>query len=275
MPTNIHRKILASAVYKPVYVLNECIDPISVKAGDEHRKLFPQKAGTRTLWFGYSESFSKSMKSLIPIIMKNVADHHIEDFVVIVDQERFHAAEGNPPTIPTIPYDNATFSAHAQQFDYAILSHLPLDLKLNTYIKSPNKVITALLAGLIPIASDTPNYREVLERYGLQKFLFSSAQELDNILRTLDPVADSRFVQQSGVVSSLLEAGSPAAVASSFLQIIEDCLRDNALTVSDVPLVPYIEPPRQILLREHLSDLVPSAGRAFRSRFRRLLGSQK
>ncbi len=226
MPTEIHREILAKAVYKPVYVLTERFDPISLKTGNEERNEFPRKAGTRTLWFGYSESFFKSMTSLIPIIMKNVAEHHVDEFVIIVDQEKFHAMKGNLLEIPMIPYDNATFRLNAEEFQYAILSHFPLDLKLNSYIKSLNKAITALLAGPIPIASDTPNYRELFERYGLQKFLFSSAQELDDILKNLDSVRDSEIIQSSGIVSSLLDAGSPRTVASKFLEIVKSGVKN-------------------------------------------------
>ncbi|WP_158805805.1 hypothetical protein [Acidisoma sp. L85] len=270
MPTEIHRKVLANGVYKPVYVLPECIDPITLEAGDEHPQVFPRKTGKRALWFGYSESFSKSMASLTPVILKNVADRCIDDFVVIVDQEGFYAANGNQLKVPTIPYDNATFRLHAKKFDYAILSHFSLDLKLNSHIKSPNKVITALLAGLIPIVSDTPNYREIFERHGLQKFLFSSAEELDRILKALDPVADSKFVQNSGVILSLLRAGSTTTVVSAFFHIIEQYRRSSNIEISQLPVVSYIEAPKPIGLREHLSDLLPSAIRACMSRLRRL-----
>jgi hypothetical protein len=56
--------------------------------------------------------------------------------------------------------------------------------------------------------------------------LFSSAQELDDILKNLDSVRDSEIIQSSGIVSSLLDAGSPRTVASKFLEIVKSGVKN-------------------------------------------------
>jgi hypothetical protein len=272
MPTEIHRKILSHGVYKPVYMLTEAIDPIALKIADEHRGIFPQKTSTRALWFGYSESFHKSMSSLVPIIMQNVNHKTLKDFFIIVDEQNFLSEHGTSVKFPTINYDNATFRIHAEKFDYAILSHFSLDLKLNSHIKSPNKAITALIAGLIPIASDTPNYRELFVQHGLEKFLFSSPQDLDTILNNLDPERDSKIIQESGILASLLTSGSTASLVSRFLDIVDDYCKNTNSRITQLPLKVYSETPRRTTFREHLSDIIPSGIRAYKSRLHRLRG---
>ena len=219
MPTDIHRQVLAYQVYRPVYTLAECLDPIglpSIAEPGTDPGGFPIRRGRRAYWFGHSESFEKGMASLMPVITANVASQVIGDFRVILNEAGFANRFG----IPTIPYSGATFRTQAGQFDYAILSHLPLDLHVNSWIKSPNKAVTALMAGTIPLASDTLNYRALLGRFGLEKFLFCSAMDLDRKLRSLDPVTDSEAIQRSGIVPALRAELSEPQLLENFKGIL-------------------------------------------------------
>jgi hypothetical protein len=267
-PTELHRKVLASQLYKPVYTLIECVDPVATGDSGEEPDGFPDKTGKRVLWFGYAESFNKGMASLMPVIDANLASGAIESFEVLVDEKKFYRDFGNGFGVSTSQYEEKTFRADVARFDYAILSHFPLDLAVNSYIKSPNKAITALLAGLIPICSDTPNYGALFQRHGLQRFLFASPAELDAALRRLDPVADSRAIQASGVVASLREDGAPARVVKDFLGIVahHQATRDTLVYTTLTPR-PSEDLP-QMGLRQHLSDLLPSARRWLRARSR-------
>lgn len=277
-PTELHQKILSNQLYKPVYFLPECVDSIAIDytaSSDDESTWhgFPGKSRKRVLWFGYSESFMKSMSSVMPVINNNVRLGHIETFELIVDQEDLVRRYGNPFGLNMIEYSNETFLENASKFDYTILSHFALDLMVNSYIKSPNKAVTSLLAGLIPICSDTPNYRSVLSRYGLERFLFSSPLQLDSILSSLDPVADSRLVQESGAVASLRREGSDKKICERFLQIIahfksrKDKPSYEALPPQRLqPERREPEPPASMRFREHLYDLIPSAIRSLRSR---------
>lgn len=264
MPTEVHREVLASQFYKPVYYLPESIDPISGQR-DGASTAFPAKHGNRLLWFGYADSFNKGMASLVPVLKRNQKAGRISDFTLILDPAEFD----NEFALRTIPFRTETFRTDAASFDYCILSHFSLDLSLNSYIKSPNKLLTALMMGLIPIASKTPNYAAMLGEFGLQRFLFDSPGALDHILRNLDPARDSEEIARSGIVDTLAERHSDRSVAQNLLEILTAFeTRDPAvdLPFKPRPLLPPTEAP-PVSVTEHLRDLVPSIRRSFRWRF--------
>jgi hypothetical protein len=261
MPTDLHRGVLAGQIYKPVHLLPEGVDPAAFDAAAQTPPRFPPRGGRRALWFGYAESFEKGMSPLVPVIQDSIARGGLEDFTVMLNQ----AAFDNRHRLPTLAYDYRTFGAQAAAFDYAILSHLPSDLRVNSLIKSPNKAVTALLAGLIPIASDTPSYRALFERHGLSRFLFASPGELHRMLARLDPVADSAAIQASGVIPALLAEGSSQRLQESFLALLDD---PNVGGLEGVRFTPFREPPA-LGLRAHLVDLLPSAVRSLRRRLKR------
>jgi hypothetical protein len=264
VPTDLHRRTLMSQVYKPVYTLPECIDPI-VGASQSNGATFPVKQSTRVLWFGYPESFEKGMVSLVPVLKTNVCEKSIDSFELIVGMDRFE----NRFDIPATPFVNENFADQARTFDYCLLSHFSLDLSLNSYIKSPNKLLTSLLIGLIPIASRTPNYENLLRSFGLEKFLYDSPSDLDRILKRLDPVADSEAVRESGILEAIITRYSEANVTCDFLRILSEFgQRDESAQLS---INPATLPAKRAELRisEHLADFFPSALRAMRWRLGR------
>jgi hypothetical protein len=265
MPTDLHRRILAAQVYKPVFAVPECIDPITGWRSST-RFEFPIKSSRRLLWFGYPESFLKSMVSLLPILQGNLSKGTVTSVSLITGNELCSYNIG----IPIIPYSNSTFRFAATGFDYCILSHFPLDLSLNSYIKSPNKLVTALMAGLIPIASDTPNYRVLLEEFGLNRFLFDSPAALNQIFDNLDPENDSRAISRSGIMEAIQERFSDSGVAATLVRVVQD-LTDRRKRGEQIdgkfgrPCTLDAIPP-QTYFRHHLSDFFPSLLRAAKSR---------
>ncbi|HEV2578192.1 MAG TPA: hypothetical protein VGU25_13370 [Acidobacteriaceae bacterium] len=263
MPTPLHRKVLASQFYKPVYYLPEAIDPIA-GTDSQHPPTFPIKQTSRLLWFGYAESFNKGMASLIPVLRLHLAADRITDFSLIVNEAEFK----NEFNFPTIPYRNDSFQKEATAFDYCILSHFSLDLALNSYIKSPNKLVTSLMAGLIPIASDTPSYSALLREFRLDRFLFDSPEQLDQILRNLDPANDSQAIIDSGVIETLWQRFSTPQLAKDFLSILSQYNDREAPSFANIS-PQMISPPRprnELYFTEHLKDLLPSFKRALRNR---------
>ena len=106
------------------------------------------------------------MASLVPVVKQALAANQISCFTLILDTKKFYNRWG----LETVEFDLATFARVTGNFDYVILSHLPLDLKVNSMIKSPNKAVTALCSGLIPLASNTPNYKSLLRGWGWTVF---------------------------------------------------------------------------------------------------------
>jgi hypothetical protein len=261
MPTALHRKVLASQFYKPVFYLGEAIDPIA-GADAEYPPKFSIRKSRKLLWFGYSDSFNKGMASLIPILKLHLKSGLIQDFSLILDKSDF----SNDFGFPTIPFHNSSFRREAAAFDYCILSHFSLDLSLNSYIKSPNKLMTALMSGLIPIASDTPSYSSILRESGLGNFLFDSPAQLDRILRNLDPRRDSQQIIDSGIIEKLWVDHSANTLAKRLVAIVQEY---EARSYSElVQIKPSMMPQKQrpIYFTEHVKDLVPSLFRAVHSR---------
>jgi len=265
MPTDLHRRILAAQVYKPVLSVPECIDPITGWRSST-RFEFPIKSSRRLLWFGYPGSFLISMVSLLPILQGNLTKGSVTSVSLISGDELCTYNIG----FPIIPYSNSTFRFATTGFDYCILSHLPLDLGLNTYIKSPNKLVTSLMAGLIPIASDTPNYRILLEEFGLSRFLFDSPAALNQILGSLDPENDSRAISRSGIVEAIQERFSDSGVAGTLVHVLQEFAdrrkRGELIDGNFGRPVALDAIPPQRYFRHHLADLFPSFLRAVKSR---------
>lgn len=267
MPTDPHTRTLAYQVYRPVHTLLECFDPIALPAAGQAPPEFPIKSGRRAFWFGWAQSFEKGMASLMPAIQANVRDGALDDFQLIVDEAWFE----NRFELPTIKYDDNTFHDEASRFDYAILSHFPLDLQINSLIKSPNKVITALMAGAIPLASDTPNYRALYQRFGLEHLLFGSAMELDAKLRTLDPAADSEAIRRSGIVPTLRDELSESQMACRFTAVLHQVTAQDPEARQRVPDQCMLPAPEPTGMREHLRALGSGISHSFTIRARQLL----
>lgn len=175
VPTEEHRKILQMVTKKPVFVFFESIDPIYACSENAHTETVQNVA-----WFGYPESFNKSMSHLLAVI----------DEVLVPNKRKFKIITGRSAS-----NINTCLSANLEVFDeksiarllndvgLVILSHIPLDLQLNTYIKSPNKLYSAIAAGALPLCSNTPAYSNAMKRLGLNDFIFSSPIELKAVLK--------------------------------------------------------------------------------------------
>lgn len=265
MPTCLHRKILASQFYKPVYYFPEAIDPIAGREVEASGS-FPIKNSTRMLWFGYPGNFNIGMASLAPIIRTALESQLIQSFSLILNESDF----SNDFDFPTAPFRRDLFRQDVKEFDYCILSHFALDLSLNSYIKSPNKLITALMAGLVPIASDTPSYSKILREFGLDNFLFESPAELAHILRNLNPVRDSQQINDSGIVRALSSRYSAANLANELLAIVSEFQQrtDDGIRSFSPSLHPSPKE-RTVYFTEHLKDLMPSLLRATKARLSR------
>lgn len=216
VPTKLHKSVLAAQLEAPVYVLIEPVDPIAVATDFDWT--FPLKQTKNLGWFGYPESFYKAMFSLMPVLQKSVKDGIIDSFTLITDEKRFP----NDLNLNLKHFSRRTFLSDLRSFDYVVLSHFPLDLHINSLIKSPNKAITALVAGVIPLASDTPAYRELFKKLGIEQFLITSPSCLNAMLNRLDPLKDSEFIRDNDVLELIKTCFTDVNTAQSFINIIND-----------------------------------------------------
>ena len=207
MPTQLHQEILASAVWVDVRLVPESVDAIALTP--DGVTLRPQ--GNDLCWFGYPESFSKSMAYILERAIKTSG----------LSRSRFATISAPDFTsmagVRNIPFDEKTFYSTSKAFGYSVLSHFAFDCHLNSFIKSPNKLITSIVRGLIPLASCTPSYRELMREYNLEKLLYSSGNELVSLLRNLNAERDVTNFKLDLVAQDLAARFSPARIARIFL----------------------------------------------------------
>jgi glycosyltransferase involved in cell wall biosynthesis len=177
-PSAMHKEILGYVYDLPVYTLIEAIDPIlGVTKLNQ-----PSFGGTKLVWFGFPESYLRSMPSLEATISEALSGGCVDSFTVISLET---LKKQLPREFLFLPYATDKLANQLREHDFSLLSHIPLDLHLNTLTKSANKALSAIAAGLIPICSNTPNYSSTLSSVKLDDFLFHNPRELLNILRGL------------------------------------------------------------------------------------------
>jgi hypothetical protein len=260
VPSFLHKSVLSAQVYKPVYVLPEGLDDAPKPALYD----FPIKHDRRVMWFGYAESFYKGMSSLVPVINAALQKALISSFVVVTDQSRF----GNYFGLPTAQYGHTTIQRTCTEFDYCILSHFPLDLVMNSYIKSDNKLVSAIMMGLIPLVSATPNYLHTMAKFGLEQFVFESTSDLLKLLERLDPASDSKIIRESQIVQALYKRHSDEQIANEFLHILShfDCLPKSDRLSQNPGIIPAEMLNGLPGVMDHIRDLGPSLLRALKNR---------
>ena len=181
VPTENHASILKLIVEKPVFIIGESADPLFK---NYQKSFFTEK---KLCWFGYNESFNKSMIGYSKIIENELKSGHIKDFTIIsntLNKMRVF------PGFNFVKYSDETVSAELGKRNYCILSHSPIDLHINTIIKSPNKLISAINSGLLPICSATPSYTLLMKKIGLGNYVFETPSELSRIIQNLNPDTD-------------------------------------------------------------------------------------
>ncbi len=230
-PSKIHQLILKTTVNKPVFTLIEAIDPLIQGVA-----LVPNFAARRLVWFGFPESYSKSMLTIAPVIQRALRHGWIDSFTVI-------SLATLKPSLPNefefIDYDENTISKKLSEFDYSLLSHFPLDGHINTYIKSSNKAIYSVMSGLLPICSSTPNYQDFMSEMGLEKFSFQSPDELSSLLRNLITIDRSALMSGWEIAHEKVAKNySPQAQLESYTGILDSCFKERESGQESKDLIP-------------------------------------
>jgi hypothetical protein len=210
-PTPLHHDVIRSAVMKPVCMLPDSLDPIALPPD---ASILPAAANNTVCWFGYPESFAKSMRFVLPDALK---------------ASGFPAARFGLITAPGVQLIDGvrhksfvpeTFYADTAEFSHSLLSHFPQDLHINTFIKCPNKMMTSIVRGLVPIASATPAYQDLAKTYQLEDLLFTGAADLSRRLMSLDAETERKKYGLAAVGAAIAKYYSPEAMARRFLEIM-------------------------------------------------------
>ncbi|WP_298283978.1 hypothetical protein [Acidocella sp.] len=84
VPTYLHKSVLSAQISKPIYVFDEGID-ISLIKGQRFGYI-SNKSKKNIFWFGYPESFHKSMASLEPVLWRAKEEKAIQSFDIFTKQ---------------------------------------------------------------------------------------------------------------------------------------------------------------------------------------------
>jgi len=172
-PTKYHKDFIQSLVDIPVRVMIDSIDyNLDSFITPQIKNPIP-----KICWFGYPESYHKSMMWYEPIIQEMINENLMEFHLI--------TSSSFPSKFPIIPFDNSTFIETLKQFDGCILSHAPLDYNINTFVKSPNKLILSITLGVPCIVSNTPSYSKILTDTELKNYKFSGVDSFKKSLNLL------------------------------------------------------------------------------------------
>lgn len=209
MPTEAHKEVLQSVVWVDVIVIPEAVDSIALpEIGNE----LPVQRNNQICWFGYPESFHKAFKYIFDTaLVRSGIPRSQFGFITSTT-----IAEG----IPHLHFHEKSFYGMTQHYGYTLLSHFAFDCHINSYVKSPNKLITSLVRGMMPLASKTRNYEDIMRYYNLESLMFASGNELVKLLRNLDVRRDHETFDLAAISRDLQERFSPRNNAQILLNAI-------------------------------------------------------
>ena len=184
-----HKSIMNLMTDLPVFLIHENMDPLYLQKIDaENSRVNLNKS---VCWVGYGINFNKSLTHLVPVIKSALSENLISDFKIHCRRTRGFDID---PLFEFVPFNEENIRISMSESNYCLLSHIPLDMHINTLIKSPNKLISAINAGVLPICSNTPSYSEYMNLLGLDDYLFTTPNDLHTIFKRLDPGKDKEKV---------------------------------------------------------------------------------
>ena len=169
VPTPEMKSVLSALTERRVEIL---LDPIDFGLNTSVKKSQATKR-PKVVWFGYPESYGKSMMAYHADLTRLHKNQEIEYHLVAKNK-----TYGQMNGFVMHEFQEASFPALLETFDLCVLSHMPLDFSASTFWKSENKAVLAINRGLPTLASRTPAYARLLEQCGLADYLFSSSAEL-------------------------------------------------------------------------------------------------
>lgn len=209
VPTPEMRDFVRTFTHRPVEIL---FDPIDFCLHESLAKEPPDE-GLKVVWFGYPESYGRSMAEYQQCLMSLHQSGEI-DYHIVTKNERY----GRTPSCVLHEYVWDCFPALLETFDVCVASHAPFDFTVSSLWKSENKAVLAINRGLAVVASRTPAYTRLLARCGLEEYLFSAPAELIGLLRRLrSPAERRRYLSLSQ--RAVLEHYAASRMADDWVQL--------------------------------------------------------
>ena len=215
VPTDLHAKILCPLINSRIEVIPEPIDSIALPKNGLSE--IPLKNNYNICWFGYPEAYYKSLSKIMKTLNNNEVFEKNE-FNIITRKDEILSEEFEHFT-----FDINNFYSICSNFNYSILSHYSFDMSLNTFCKSPNKLITSLVRGLVPFFSNTPNYKLLSDEYNLNNLIFNNSEELFELIKMRKSIDFYHKYSLRDVSIHLQEKLSTEKISALFVKKVLNC----------------------------------------------------
>ena len=174
----------------------------------------PLGAKPKAIWFGNAVNFSAASEYLAAAVDRGV----VERVDVYTNQTHTSDLGIRFPGLGFHGWSLETFPSIVSGYDCSVLIH---DSNKEGQLKSNNKMLVCLAAGVVPFVSHTPSYRSTAYEIGCPELVVSSAPALLERLRSRSLMSSLRLALTSPQVGEYLKRLSPQVIAQKLIDCIQ------------------------------------------------------
>ena len=178
---NHHKKFFFNK--KKIHQISDVLDLHPLKKKSATKKTYT--INNKFIWFGNIEN-SHLINNFYDFIVRNK-----KLFLYMVSS---YKKKSNKKNIFFIKWKKDLIFNLGRKIDISILSH---DGGKDDLCKSENKMVLSILAGIIPIVSNTPSYSSLAKKLNAKKLIYKNTDEILKIARKLSPEWKKRFIKSA------------------------------------------------------------------------------
>lgn len=192
--------------FKKILVINDVADSNDVDLKIIKRENFMFSSGF--FWIGYACNLG-SLDGFIAFL-KNSIEYKL---IVSIEEDAITPLQSRYPFIEFIPWFDGISCSNDIDAKFMILNH---NFDQASIFKSENKMVLAILAGFIPIVSNTPAYKKLAQSLEANFLLFDNIEDVSKIAGNLAEMDYQSFFERSLIVIN--DNYSRNAVLSKFVE---------------------------------------------------------
>ncbi len=143
----------------------------------------------KLFWVGYAANFH-SVADIANYLIKSRS----YSFVASIQRDQVDAMRNLYPNIEFIPWSEKVIRDKKNEAKYMVLNH---DYMEEHKYKSENKMVLAILSGLIPIVSRTPAYESFAKNLKAEYLLFDGVENVAQTLEEIEKIDDKDFFENA------------------------------------------------------------------------------
>lgn len=194
-------------------VVPDCIDYFPWLKQRDPTRSFLRRTPV-AVWFGNRVNFPPASAYLTEAVDRK----YIKGADVFTNRDAISQLQARYPALDFHSWDLHNFPKALGNYDCSVLIH---DSSIEGQLKSNNKMLVSLAAGVVPFVSDTPAYRQTAYDIGCSELVVSNTGDLMDRLRSPDAIGNLRSSIISSRVEQYLQQRSPFATAEKLIKFIE------------------------------------------------------